>query len=235
MPNFNVRSDELEVMDDLNCAGEVVRQTLHELEVINTWLGGNAVTMDGVKKLFKNIATQKEIVIADLGCGRGDMLLSIDRWALRNGYRVKLLGFDANPNIVAEARSHARSNPRITFEVLDIFSARFQELQFDVVTGTLFYHHFTSDQLAAFFTALRKRVKIGILVNDIHRHPLAYYSIKLLTGWFSRSPMVKADAPLSVMRAFHKHELKEIFSAAGFRHVEIRWKWAFRWQVIAHA
>jgi ubiquinone/menaquinone biosynthesis C-methylase UbiE len=233
MPDFSVRSAEPERMDDLNCSGEEVRQTLHELEVINTWLGGNSVTMNGLKRLFKDIRKEQEIVLADLGCGRGDMLLHIDRWAQREGYSVRLMGYDANPNIIASAREHAKSNPRISFHDLNIFSEVFQQYSFDIVTGTLFYHHFTSAQLIDFFSPLRKKTRIGFLINDIHRHPMAYYSIKYLTQWFSRSPMVKADAPTSVMRAFHKHELATILLAAGFTDVSIRWKWAFRWQVIA--
>ena len=234
MPDFSVRSNELEIMDDLNCSGDVVRQTLHELDVINTWLGGNAVTMNGVRALFKDLDKGNEIVLADLGCGRGDMLLNIDRWALRNGYKVKLLGFDANPHIIEQARIQAAANPRITFETLDIFSERFQQLNFDIVTGTLFYHHFSSDHLTQFFSVLRLRTRIGILINDIHRHPFAYYSIKYLTKWFSRSPMVQVDAPISVMRAFHKEELEKILEDSGFENISIRWKWAFRWQVIAN-
>jgi 2-polyprenyl-3-methyl-5-hydroxy-6-metoxy-1,4-benzoquinol methylase len=233
MPDFSVRSTELEVMDDLDCSGEVVSQTLHELEVINTWLGGNAVTMSGLKHLFTGVRRDHEIVLADLGCGRGDMLLNIDRWAQLKGFKVRLIGFDANPNIIAHARAHAKENPRITFHDLDIFSASFQQYSFDIVTGTLFYHHFTSEQLVKFFSSLRQRTRVGFLINDIHRHPLAYYSIKYLTQWFSRSPMVQADAPTSVMRAFHKNELEEILRMAGFTNVSIRWKWAFRWQVVA--
>jgi len=50
MPDFSKRSDDVEIMDDLACAGEVVNQTLREIENINRLLGGNYVTVDGVKK-----------------------------------------------------------------------------------------------------------------------------------------------------------------------------------------
>jgi ubiquinone/menaquinone biosynthesis C-methylase UbiE len=230
MPDFRKRSTVIELMDDLNCSGDVVKRTLHELEVINKWLGGNAVTMDGLRYM---VPKETEIVLADLGCGRGDMLLVIDAWAQRRGYKVRLLGFDANPNIIEAARHQVKGNPRITFHAIDIFSPSFKDYSFDIVTGTLFYHHFTSAQLIDFFSALRRKARIGLLINDIHRHPLAYYSIKYLTRWFSRSPMVQFDAPTSVMRAFQKKELEEILLRAGFTDTSIRWKWAFRWQAIA--
>jgi 2-polyprenyl-3-methyl-5-hydroxy-6-metoxy-1,4-benzoquinol methylase len=220
-------------MDDLNCSGPVVAQTLRELEFINAWLGGNAVTLGGIEKLLRKQSREKEIVIADLGCGGGDMLKLIDRWATKNGYNVRLIGFDANPNIVDFAREHAKDYPRISFETMDIFAEAFSIYTFDIVIGTLFYHHFSSGQLVNFFSALRKQTRTAILINDIHRHPVAYYSIKYLTAMFSKSPMVKMDAPISVMRAFHKKELLDILRRAGFGSVDIRWKWAFRWQVLA--
>ena len=38
-------------MDDLDCEGEVLEQTLKELKTINRWLGGNHVTTDGIQKI----------------------------------------------------------------------------------------------------------------------------------------------------------------------------------------
>jgi len=80
--------------------------------------------------------------------------------------------------------------------------------------------------------SLKNQVKTAIIVNDIHRHPLAYYSIKWLTSLFSKSSMVKFDAPLSVLRAFKRNELKSILKKAGVENYQLRWRWAFRWQLI---
>jgi SAM-dependent methyltransferase len=232
MPDFATRSEALEIMDDLDCAGDVVDQTLRELEFINTWLGGNAVTIEALKKILKDHDRSKPFVIADLGCGGGDMLRLIYHWAARNSIAVKLIGIDANPNIIRFAQQNIKDLPTIEFLALDIFSDDFRNMKFDVVIGTLFYHHFSNTQLSCFFHQLRKQCNIGFIVNDIHRHPLAYYSIRLLTKLFSKSAMVKYDAPLSVLRAFTKKELIEVLrdSATSFT---IGWRWAFRWQVIA--
>ena len=57
MPDFSKRSAEAEIMDDLNCTGHVLDRTLHELEIINKWLGGNqynnSIPPTAAKKLFK--------------------------------------------------------------------------------------------------------------------------------------------------------------------------------------
>ncbi|HOX81986.1 MAG TPA: methyltransferase domain-containing protein [Chryseolinea sp.] len=232
MPDFSKRSEGIEIMDDLQCSGEVVDQTLRELEVINTWLGGNQVTINGLAKLLKDSDPSKEITILDVGCGGGDILRLIDAWAKRKNKKVKLVGIDANPNIIAFAKNNLNDLPHVQFESIDIFSSEFQSITCDVVIGTLFFHHFSQHQLSLFFSGLKKQVRIGIVINDIHRHALAYYSIKILTSLFSKSAMVKFDAPLSVLRAFTKSELIEILTKAKMRNFSIHWKWAFRWQVV---
>lgn len=231
MPDFSTRSDRVEIMDDLECSGRVLEQTLRELEFINRWLGGNKITIDAIAQLSRFSRT-RDITIADLGCGGGEMLRIINTWGRKNNLKVKLIGIDANPNIIAFARRNLKDCPEIRFETVNIFSREFQEQKYDIVIGTLFYHHFSDDQLVMFFKQLQKQVILGYIINDIHRHWLAYYSIKILTRLFSRSAMVKYDAPLSVLRAFKKEELAKILEAAGPAERKIQWKWAFRWQAI---
>jgi SAM-dependent methyltransferase len=233
MPDFSIRSTAIEIMDDLDCSGEVVDQTLRELEFINAWLGGNHVTIDALKKLLKSVRSTRQIIIADLGCGGGDMLRLIHQWAKKNKVDVRLVGIDANPNIIRFARENQKDFPEIGFLSMDIFSEEFRTMRFDVVIGTLFYHHFSNHQLSTFFSQLKKQVDVGFIINDIHRHSLAYHSIRLLTQLFSKSAMVKFDAPLSVLRAFTKTELTDIMKEATITDFVIHWKWAFRWQVIA--
>lgn len=224
---FSHRSSGVEIMDDLNCKGEVVDQTLRELEFINRTLGGNAVTVNGVKELLreKNI---EAVSIMDLGCGGGDMLKLLKHELKIN---ASFMGIDANPNIVAYAIQNNQDSS-ISFETVNILSDKFSALMCDVTIATLFFHHFDDDQLAKIFKQLKKQSRIGIVINDLHRHPLAYYSIKLLTRLFSKSSMVKYDAPLSVLRGFTRKELIDILNKTGIIHYRIKWKWAFRWQVI---
>jgi 2-polyprenyl-3-methyl-5-hydroxy-6-metoxy-1,4-benzoquinol methylase len=232
MASLRNRSSEIEIMDDLDCRGEVVDQTLRELDFINQWLGGNAVTLQGLKNVLKNQSKNKEITIADLGCGSGEMLRLIAKNAAQENRTLKLLGIDANPNIIEFAKTHTSEFDNISFEAVNIFSEEFRDRKFDIVLCTLFLHHFTEDQLVAIFKSLHQQTTIGIIVNDIHRHTLAFYSIKWLTQLFSKSAMVKFDAPLSVQRAFTKKELADILSKAGITNYQLKWKWAFRWQLI---
>lgn len=234
MPDFSMRSNGVEIMDDLACSGEVLEQTLRELEFINKWLGGNQITIDAIAEICMR-APDRQITIADLGCGGGEMLRTIDVWGKKNNLNLKLIGIDANPNVIAFAKRNVRDRPNINFQTVNVFSRDFVDQEYDIVIGTLFFHHFSDDQLASLFRLLKNRVRLGYIINDIHRHWLAYYSIRILTWLFSRSAMVKYDAPLSVLRAFKKNELKKLLLRADAAEFVIRWRWAFRWQVIAHA
>ena len=231
MPDFSQRSEAIEIMDDLNCSGPVVNQTLVELEFINKWLGGNAVTLNGLNKVLSFCASDS-LKIADLGCGGGDMLMLISDELKKRNTKAALTGIDANPNIVAYAVKNVVSYPEINFKALDVFSSEFRQEQFDIVFATLFFHHFTRVQLIDLFTHLNHTTRCGIVINDLHRHALAYYSIKFLTKTFSKSPMVVNDAPLSVYRGFTRAELEEILSTAGITSYSLKWKWAFRWQLV---
>jgi hypothetical protein len=113
-----------------------------------------------------------------------------------------------------------------------VLSKEFQEKKFDVVLATLFTHHFSNDLLSDLLKLLKLQTRIGIIINDIHRHWFAYHSIRLLTKLFSNSDMVKTDAPLSVLRGFTRSELESILKRAGIKTYSLRWSWAFRWRLI---
>lgn len=235
MPDFTLRSYQKEIMDDLTGGGDLMDQTLKELEIINRLLGGNYVTVNGIEKILNAAEgeTDRPVRIADLGCGGGDMLMLIADWGRKTGRKLELVGVDANAYIVEYARRQTESYPEITYLTTDIFSEEFAREPFDIMSCSLFTHHFTDEELTRMFTMMNRQSKLGFVVNDLHRHWFAYYAIKYITRWFSRSSMVQHDAPVSVLRAFSKPELSRLLSAAGVHQFSIGWLWAFRWQVVA--
>lgn len=219
-------------MDDLQCEGQVVDQTLRELEIINRLLGGNNVTIDGIARLLQSRNQQQVIHITDMGCGGGDILKLVAQWARRNNIPMKLTGIDANPNIIAYAERNSAAYPEISYKAINIFSDDFKEHETDIILATLFTHHFTEDELVYLVAQWHHQARVGVVINDIHRHWFAYYSIKWLTRIFSQSAMVRFDAPLSVLRSFRKQELQTILKRASITNYTLKWKWAFRWQLI---
>ncbi|KAA9325028.1 methyltransferase domain-containing protein [Adhaeribacter soli] len=232
---FETRSTEAEIMDDLSLGDGHMRKTLDELETINTWLGGYQVIRQSLNKLLPAFREIKQpISVADLGCGGGDTLRETAKWAQKRNLSLALTGIDANAYILEYAAQKCQAYPNIHFQQHDVFSEDFRQQRYHVVMCSLFCHHFPDEQLIRLFRQCYNQAAVAVIINDLHRHPLAYYSIKILTKLFSRSPMVKNDGPLSVLRAFRRKELVALLEAAGINKYELRWKWAFRWQLILY-
>jgi hypothetical protein len=79
---------------------------------------------------------------------------------------------------------------------------------------------------------MKEHARLGFFINDLQRHWLAYYLIQILTQIFSKSYLVKNDAPLSVARGFRKWEWQSLFSKAALLNCRISWKWAFRYLIV---
>jgi len=103
----------------------------------------------------------------------------------------------------------------------------------DIIFSSLFCHHFDDAGVKHIFKWMNQNSKLGFFNNDLQRHPLAYHSIRILSGLFSGSYMVKNDAPLSVLRGFSKAELNYMMkmSLEDEDNIDysISWQWAFRW------
>ena len=224
------RTDKEELMDDFSIGGDLLRDTLDKLENINRWLGGNLMTVKALKKVLKNHPKEQELTIADIGCGHGDILRDVAKFGRKNGYKMKLIGMDANPTAIAYANELSTEFSELSFKTEDIFSEAFKNRKFDVVLATLFLHHFKEAQLVSFLGNILKQTKIGIVVNDLHRHKLAYYLFMLLSV-FIKNNMIIEDGLTSVLRGFKRNELMHISNKLKVKS-QISWKWAFRFQWI---
>jgi 2-polyprenyl-3-methyl-5-hydroxy-6-metoxy-1,4-benzoquinol methylase len=221
------RTDKEELMDDFSIGGDLLRDTLDKLEHINRWLGGNKVTLIGLRSLLKHHSKEQEITIVDIGCGHGDILRDVAKFGRKNGFKFKLLGVDANPTAIAYANELSNEFEELHFITEDIFSSTFKKRKFDVVLATLFLHHFKEPELISFLKQTIKQTKIGIVVNDLHRHKLAYY-LFILLSLFIKNKMIIEDGLTSVLRGFKRKDLEIISSQLKVKS-QISWKWAFRY------
>jgi 2-polyprenyl-3-methyl-5-hydroxy-6-metoxy-1,4-benzoquinol methylase len=200
---------------------------MKELNSINTYLGGHAISVAGVKKILRGRNLLTGIIICEIGCGGGDNLKAIDRWCAKNNITASFIGIDLKDECIEFAKQqypdlHAR------WICSDYQLAEFQYGQPTIIFSSLFCHHFSDGELLVMLQWMKNNAQGGFFINEIHRHPLAYYSIKMITAICSGSYLVKNDAPISVTRAFKKNEWKALFQKAGISNYTIEWKWAFR-------
>jgi len=226
---FKHRSQEKELLDADDIPAQDLFQNLRELDFINHWLGGYDISFSGLKKIIK---PGKTYVFADIGCGGGDTLKRIKNWRTKRGYLIDLHGIDLKPVCVQYAKS-SQEKEGINF-ICDDYRNIYSHLnKIDIIHACLFCHHLSESEL---IDLIRFAVdhKAVLLINDLERNPVAYYAIKILTRLFSKSYLVKNDAPLSVLRGFKKKEWLELLKKSGAEHFTVSNKWAFRHEVIVY-
>jgi SAM-dependent methyltransferase len=226
---FEQRSYSAELLDNDDIPVQDLYQNLRELDFINNYLGGHDVVIKAIKKMLAGLPKSRKIHILEIGSGGGDNLRAIAKWGKRNGYHFKLTGIDLKKDCTDFAVENSQKFD-IEFLTSDYRRAPFNQIgKPDIIFNSLFCHHFTDNQLISMLKWMDENTKVGYTICDLHRHPLAYYSIKLLTTLFSKSYLVKNDAPLSVRRSFTKEELNKLLNDANQKEYKIEWAWAFRW------
>jgi 2-polyprenyl-3-methyl-5-hydroxy-6-metoxy-1,4-benzoquinol methylase len=226
------RTNDPEIMDDFDLEGDALKVALDKIAKINQLLGGNQLTLKGVKKLLKKVSDSALIRIVDVGCGNGDMLRKLADFGLQNNLNLELIGVDANNYTVNYAIDLSEKYSNIKYRCEDIFSESFNELRYDMVLCTLTLHHFKDDEIIRLLTLFNKNSKIGFVVNDLHRNMIAYRLFQLLCFVFQMNEMSREDGLTSILRGFKKEELIAFSERLRFDKYSIQWKWAFRYQWI---
>lgn len=228
---FQHRSTQKELLDAAVIPKSDLFRNLYELNVINRYLGGHRATLSALEKL--NLNTETTYTVIDIGCGGGDTLLAIAKWARKRNIKLRLIGVDLKPDCIEYASAACKDYPEISFLESDYQNLEHLGISFDIAIASLFCHHLSNAAIVDFWRWCAARARLGFIVNDLHRHPLAYYSIAALTFLFSQSYLVRNDAKLSVLRGFTKSELQQLSSVFTTR--QIRWSWAFRWVIVLRA
>lgn len=219
-------------MDDFSLEGEELREALDKIASINQLLGGNKVTLDGVKQLLGAISLNETITIVDIGCGNGDMLRTLAQYAQKSGLVVELIGIDANRFTVNHAQQLSTAYENISFRCEDIFDTSFKEVKADLFLCTLTLHHFKNEGIEYLLPLFYRNSRLGIVINDLQRSGLAYRLFQLLCVVFRLNTMSREDGLISILRGFTKEELILFSNQMNFNKWSIRWRWAFRYQWI---
>jgi len=116
--------------------------------------------------------------------------------------------------------------------VADVRRLPFPPRSFDVVTASLFLHHFDAPEVAGVLRTLFALARRALIVNDLRRARVPYVFGRVTFPWLFRSRVSVADGLLSIRRAFTPVELLHAFREAGIP-VAIRRRFPYRLLAVA--
>lgn len=204
-------------------------RNLEELNTINTWLGGHAITCRGLAKIIQRHPDCRHWHIAEIGSGGGDNLYAVHRFLQQKNISHILTGIDIKEECIRYAARQYEGRMPVQWQHCDYTDATWEQHP-DIIFSSLFCHHFPDEALSGQLRWMSRESRKGFFINDLHRHPLAYHSIKMLTRLFSRSYLVRHDAPVSVQRGFLRSDWQHLLKTAGVK-ADVSWQWAFRYLV----
>ncbi|MDP2687103.1 MAG: methyltransferase domain-containing protein [Aequorivita sp.] len=226
------RSQQTEIMDDLNFQGEEMKNLLEDLKTVNKWLGGNNISIDGIEKLLKGHPKENKLTILDIGCGDGELLRNCALYAKKNELKFECIGIDFNENILNYAENQSKEFPNIKFIKVDAFLEEELIPNCDIAICTLFMHHFSNENIEGLLKIMLNKSKKGLVINDLERSRMAFNLFKIGSKLFLKTKTAKHDGLVSIARGFKKPELQALSEKIPNQQSIIQWRWAFRYQWI---
>lgn len=217
-------------MDDLTQGGPSLREALAHLRRLNRLFGAAGPTLYGVKRLWRESGQPVRLTILDIGAGSGDVNRRLLRWARKQDVELRIVAADITPEACAEARAYYRDETNVSVEQADLF--QLPEKCADIVTGTQLLHHFDGERLVEATTRMMKAARLGVVVNDIHRHWLAWTAVWLATRVLSRNPYIRNDGPLSVAKGFRLTDWRKLCLSLDGVEMKVSWRPLFRYAVV---
>ena len=199
---------------DQPCSYEDLRGCLRSIAQVNRLTGAYRPTLGWLDQVYKVAPRQsRPIHIVDVGCGFGDMLRRIHRWAEERQLPVRLTGIDLNRDAMRAARE-ATPPGRVTYLAGDAYDFHDPE-GIDLVISSLLTHHLEEPEIIRFLGWMEATARTGWFINDLHRQPVPYHLFRVLSRLTHWHRFVKHDGAVSILRSFREMEWREMCRAAA--------------------
>jgi SAM-dependent methyltransferase len=195
--------------------------SLDDLDRLNAWFGGYALTLARVRHAAAALPRDRALVVVDVGGGRGDFARRLVRLARRDGWRVAVVVVDRDPATVAFAGTACAAYPEISVVRADVTALPLREAAADVATASLTLHHLEPDDAVSALAEMAFAAR-RVIVNDLLRTRASLALVWLVTRVLAMHPMSRHDGPLSVRRAYTADELGALAEKARIAPLRIR-------------
>jgi len=220
-PDFRHRANLTEQMDE-PCSREELRACLRDLAKVNRWFMGYRPLLHWLNELTAAMPPLPHpLRILDVGCGYGDGLRRIERWAKSRDLAVELTGLDLNPDTAAIAMEASPVWSGIRWVSADIFAYSLPKPP-HLVVSSLFTHHLAEADVVRFLRWMEERAEVGWFVNDLSRAAIPYYAFRAFSKLAGLHRFVQHDGPVSIARAFVPEDWRRMCAAAWLGHQDVQ-------------
>lgn len=215
---FLERSKELELIDlgAPHYSPEEYFDCLVQLDKVGQYLGGDRATYKALKKL-----TFSPSSILDVGCGGGGFTRKLGQLYPKSD----VLGIEISEPAIKYAQEQSRSS-NVAFKYYNL--ADIPSKSYDLVIATLVCHHLSDRELIIFLKECLRVAKHKVIINDLHRHFLAWAGFSCLAPLLFNNRLITHDGKLSVRKAFKRKDWMRYLDELPAKK-ELSWHWPFRW------
>ncbi len=214
-PDFRYRADldQFPELMDEPTSRENLRACLRDLARVNRWTLAYRPLLAWLGCVVP-AHSSRPMHIVDVGCGYGDSLRRIERWARARKSAVELTGIDHSADTVAIAAEATPRGSRIQWVASDVFAYE-PDRPIHIVASSLFTHHLREADLIRFLKWMEDHASVGWFVNDLSRAETPYRLFRAFSKLMRFHPFVQHDGPVSIARAFVPGDWRRMCAAAG--------------------
>lgn len=218
------RSAESEWLDSADTSPEELALVLRDLARFNEAMLGHRPALSWLHSAIKDAPKGAELTLVDVGCGYGDLLRAIRRWARKRGVTIRLIGLDLNRDTIRIAQTATDATDDIDYRVMDIFNFT-PSVSIDFVVSSLLTHHMSDDLIVKFLRWMEQAARRGWMIYDLQRHPVPFHFIGLMGKLTRLHPTVIHDGRISVARSLTRSEWLARIDEAGIARDAVRLRW----------
>jgi SAM-dependent methyltransferase len=204
------------VLDGTEVSPADYARCVRELAAANRITQAYAPTLAWLERVTATGPPSRPVSILDVGCGHGDLLRAIGRWATARGLPVSLQGLDLNPRSAPAARAATPPGLDIAFQTGDVLTHH-PSPRPDFIVCSQFAHHLDDAGLVALLRWLGAQAARGWHVCDLERHPVAFHGFPLLCRVARWHAIMREDGVVSIARGFRRAEWLALLQRAGVR------------------
>ncbi len=220
------RRDEAEWLDSADLNPADLERVLHDLATFNQIFLGHYPLLHWLGQAVRTSRNGAPLTVVDVGCGYGDLLRAMRRWARRRKVDLNLVGVDLNPETIRIAQAATNPADRIDFHAVNVFDLA-ATTPIDFIVSSLVTHHLSDQEITEFIRLMERTARRGWAICDLQRNRFLYHFIGLASRLARFHPMITHDGQISVARSLTRGEWKQRIAEAGISSTDASIRWFF--------